>query len=69
MTSPSSINLRSPQAAYQSAPAVTRWEYRLVSIAEGIRELNNQGADGWEICAALGAGQPQGVLVMKRPLP
>jgi hypothetical protein len=63
------MNLGRPQAAYQREGSFQRWEYRLVSIAEGIREFNRLGADGWEICATMGAGQPQAVIVFKRPAP
>ncbi len=63
------INVRSPQAAYQPDGQVVRWEYKLVSITEGLRVFNRLGADGWELGAAMGAGQPDGVLIFKRPLP
>lgn len=64
-----SLNLGAPQAAYQREAPMTRWEYRLVSITDGQREFNRLGADGWELCAISGAGNPQGVLFFKRPLP
>ncbi len=63
------LNVGAPQAAYQREAPLTRWEYRLVSITDGQREFNRLGADGWELCAISGAGNPQGVLFFKRPLP
>jgi hypothetical protein len=63
------FNVGSPRAAYQNGGQFQRWEYRFVSIAEGVREFNRLGADGWEVGGCMGAGQPQAVVIMKRPLP